>query len=61
MSQNTIELETIGSSPAAPQDIVVTQHLRQEFSLPPADSSKDAWLFLAACWAVEALVWGRLG
>jgi hypothetical protein len=32
---------------------------RHEFSLPPADSGKDAWLFLAACWAVEALVWGR--
>ncbi|KAH7014342.1 major facilitator superfamily domain-containing protein [Microdochium trichocladiopsis] len=31
---------------------------RPEFSLPPADSGKDAWLFLAACWAVEALVWG---
>ncbi|KAK4461229.1 major facilitator superfamily domain-containing protein [Cladorrhinum samala] len=30
----------------------------QEFSLPPADSGKDAWFFLAACWVVEALVWG---
>ncbi|KAK4121691.1 MFS general substrate transporter [Parathielavia appendiculata] len=29
-----------------------------EFSLPPVDTGKDAWLFLAACWAVEALVWG---
>jgi hypothetical protein len=29
-----------------------------EFSLPPTDTGKDAWLFLAACWAVEALVWG---
>lgn len=31
---------------------------RQEFSLPPVDTGKDAWFFLAACWAVEALVWG---
>lgn len=31
---------------------------RQEFSLPPADSGRDAWLFLCGCWAVEALVWG---
>ncbi|KAI8966544.1 MFS general substrate transporter [Daldinia sp. FL1419] len=31
---------------------------RQEFSLPPVDGGKDAWLFLAACFAVEALVWG---
>ncbi|KAK7969091.1 MFS general substrate transporter [Apiospora saccharicola] len=31
---------------------------RHEFSLPPVDTGKDAWCFLAACWAVEALVWG---
>ncbi|KAL2125973.1 hypothetical protein VTI74DRAFT_2052 [Chaetomium olivicolor] len=31
---------------------------RHESSLPPTDRGKDAWLFLAACWAVEALVWG---
>ena len=30
-----------------------------EFSLPPADGGKDAWLFLAACFVVEALVWGK--
>lgn len=34
------------------------QVMEQEFSLPPTDGGKDAWLFLAACWAVEALVWG---
>ncbi|KAK4234499.1 major facilitator superfamily domain-containing protein [Achaetomium macrosporum] len=32
-------------------------HTLNEFSLPPVDSGKDAWLFLAGCWAVEALVW----
>lgn len=31
-----------------------------EFSLPQADGGKDAWLFLAACFVVEALVWGKL-
>ncbi|KAK3333914.1 major facilitator superfamily domain-containing protein [Cercophora scortea] len=32
---------------------------RHEFSsLPPVDGGKDAWLFLAACFMVEALVWG---
>lgn len=31
-----------------------------EFSLPQADGGKDAWLFLAACFIVEALVWGKL-
>ncbi|KAI5458287.1 major facilitator superfamily domain-containing protein [Mariannaea sp. PMI_226] len=30
----------------------------QEFSLPPADRGKDAWLFLAAGFIVEAFVWG---
>ena len=28
-------------------------------SLPPIDGGKDAWLFLAACFVVEALVWGK--
>lgn len=31
---------------------------RQEFSLPPVDGGKDAWLFLAAGFVFEALVWG---
>ena len=31
---------------------------QHEFSLPPADGGRDAWLFLAACFVVEALVWG---
>ncbi|KAI0102072.1 major facilitator superfamily domain-containing protein [Nemania sp. FL0031] len=31
---------------------------RQEFSLPPVDGGKDAWLFLAAVFVVDALVWG---
>lgn len=30
-----------------------------EFSLPPVDRGKDAWLFLAASFVVEALVWGK--
>ena len=31
---------------------------QREFSLPRADGGKDAWLFLAGCCTVEALVWG---
>jgi hypothetical protein len=31
-----------------------------EFSLPRPDEGKDAWLFLAACFVVEALVWGKI-
>lgn len=30
-----------------------------ESSLPPVDSGKDAWFFLAACFALEALTWGK--
>lgn len=32
---------------------------QHEFSLPQADGGKGAWLFLAACFIVEALVWGK--
>lgn len=32
---------------------------QREFTLPPADKGKDAWLFLAGCFMVEALIWGR--
>lgn len=35
-----------------------TEHERQVSALPPVDGGKDAWLFLAACFAIEALVWG---
>ena len=34
------------------------QESQQQFSLPPADGGKDAWLFLAAAFLLEALVWG---
>ena len=27
--------------------------------LPPVDGGRDAWLVLAACCILEALVWGR--
>lgn len=30
-----------------------------EFSLPPVDGGRKAWLFLAACWGVEALTFGK--
>lgn len=29
-----------------------------EFSLPPVDGGKDAWLFLFSAFVVEILVWG---
>lgn len=30
----------------------------QDQQLPPMDGGKDAWLFLAACFMIEALIWG---
>lgn len=49
---------------AAPEDAIgaaTVSHsqVQHEFSLPHTDGGKKAWSFLAACWAVEALVWGR--
>lgn len=32
----------------------------QEFSLPRVDGGRNAWLCLAGCFCIEALVWGRL-
>ena len=29
-------------------------------SLPPVDTGKQAWLFLAACWGVEAVTFGTV-
>ncbi|KAI0159981.1 major facilitator superfamily domain-containing protein [Hypoxylon sp. FL1284] len=40
------------------EDLSDRQASSLESSLPPADSGKSAWLFLAACWVVEMLIWG---
>lgn len=47
-----------GEPGLAPPDSITGE--RHEFSLPPVDRGKDAWLFLAACFTVEALVWGMM-
>jgi hypothetical protein len=33
---------------------------QQEFSLSQPDGGKDAWLFLAAAFFIEALIWGKV-
>jgi len=68
MSQPSVELRPIeagqqhGEGRSTPQahdeGLVETQPEGHEFSLPPVDHGKDAYLFLAACFIVEALVWG---
>ncbi|EUC43579.1 hypothetical protein COCMIDRAFT_100522 [Bipolaris oryzae ATCC 44560] len=61
MAPATVELDTLDSGRHS-QDANNTQsHLQtthDESTLPPVDSGKAAWLFLAACWAVEAFVFG---
>lgn len=40
-------------------DVSETQTIGEESSLPPVDRGRDAWLFLAACWVVEAITFGK--
>lgn len=41
------------------QDSTSPQDATHEFpSLPPVDTGRQAWLFLAACWGVEAVTFG---
>ncbi len=70
MDENSIRLATIsaadpsdqrveqgeGDSRITPAQFEDGQH---GFSLPRVDGGKDAWLFLAGCFTVEALVWGK--
>ncbi|KAL1872127.1 hypothetical protein Daus18300_004497 [Diaporthe australafricana] len=70
MSQTaTISLETLTREPQQRSGVTTPrdepgdafesgQAPHHEFSLPPVDTGKDAWLFLAACFVIEALVWG---
>ncbi|KAF7529170.1 hypothetical protein G7054_g9942 [Neopestalotiopsis clavispora] len=73
MDEDAIRLNTLNANPLTPAKVDAadaspesgcrdvgndTETTEQEFSLPPTDGGKDAWLFLAACWSVEALIWG---
>ncbi|KAL7815683.1 MFS general substrate transporter [Trichoderma gracile] len=58
------ENETGGKSPPAVVEVgqydveAQQEDPDQGHSLPPVDTGKDAWLFLAACFVMEAMVWG---
>lgn len=54
LSQSQSQSPSTGQeTPKSEQDAV------HEFGqLPPTDTGKDAWLFLAACFTLETLVWG---
>ncbi|KAG4293652.1 hypothetical protein FPRO06_00237 [Fusarium proliferatum] len=61
MSQTSIELR---QNPGREEDFassgldLTSTHENEVSSLPPVDGGKDAWLFLAASFMVEALTWG---
>lgn len=58
MSQTSIELRQDIAHEEGPSNLDLTG--TTEFSsLPPVDTGKDAWLFLAASFMVEALIWGE--
>lgn len=54
-----MELETRNAQPTEDDPWHEGQGNLQEFSLPQADGGRDAWLFLAASFMIEALVWGE--
>ncbi|KAK5636616.1 hypothetical protein RRF57_012329 [Xylaria bambusicola] len=59
MSQTAVELEFISSQVESPeQGATDNSDGNAEFSLPPVDGGKEAWLFLAASFVVDALIWG---
>jgi hypothetical protein len=68
MATTTVELQPLES------DVIGSTHRQQQVldnssepqtssnefsSLPPVDTGKEAWLFLAACWGVEAVTFGE--
>lgn len=67
MVQASIELNELdlGRPGAMTQQEIAANNISQlqtsssEFSLPPVDTGKEAWLFLTACWIVEAFVFGE--
>ncbi|KAL2133566.1 hypothetical protein VTI74DRAFT_2130 [Chaetomium olivicolor] len=59
-TSTAIELQSREESPrtSSPERQVEDGNGHEMPSLPPVDGGKDAWLFLAACFMIEALVWG---
>lgn len=60
MEQDQVELERVPSQTG--QSTELEDHFRPTNEsvrpIPPADGGKEAWLFLAACFIMEAVIWG---
>ena len=48
-----------GQSPVYDRALHGSPHQNEQVSLPRADGGRDAWLFLAGCFCIEALTWGK--
>ena len=59
MSQTSIELRRDIAHEEGPSSDLDLTGTNEFASLPPVDTGKDAWLFLAAAFMVEALIWGE--
>ena len=68
MAQSSIELRSLDADTPKKddrqQDILNSSSeplapVTEFASLPPVDTGKEAWLFLAACWGVEAVTFGE--
>lgn len=68
MAQGSVELRNVNADTLNHDDQELDalgansepQASSNEFSLPPVDTGAAAWLFLAACWGVEALTFGEI-
>jgi hypothetical protein len=56
--QEPVTASLVESSPTVEEN-VEAHGSGHEFTLPPVDGGKQAYLFLAASFAIEALVWGK--
>lgn len=65
MSNSSQSYHTQGPAASVEQELAVfergdeTAERETAQSLPRVDGGKDAWLFLAACFMLEALIWGQ--
>jgi hypothetical protein len=56
MYESNIELNTL--NPQHDSTNAAAAAAEAEFSLPPVDGGRDAWLFLFSAFILEVLVWG---
>lgn len=60
-ASSSISKNTLTQNEKVNPEIAESQAIEGQFDsakIPRADGGKDAWLFLMACFVLEALVWG---